>query len=159
MARRLLTATLAALLPLAAPLSALGDDASAGVAPAPVSSGHQGGWQGIGHMLVLTQRGSAKSSPPMRPFAPLPAGVRVTSVNWRIDTGRPLPSHASLSLCMPGKCVDLDGLSGRSDAFAGQPADNPVTLVIQVAGRGTLSPPPVLNRFQVLVNYQGEFKR
>ncbi|WP_413728532.1 flagellar protein FlhE [Sodalis sp. RH19] len=124
-----------------------------------IKGGAQGGWQGTGQMLVLSQRGSAKSSPPMRPFAPLPAGVRVTSINWRIETGRPLPSQVVLALCMPGKCVYLDGLAGRSDAMAGQPADNPVTLLIQVAGRGVINQPLIVNRYQVLVNYQGDIKR
>lgn len=132
---------------------------------APVSPAHQamggaqGGWQGVGHMLVLSQRGYAKSSPPMRPLARLPSGARVTSVNWRIDTAGPLPSNLVLALCMPGKCIYLDGFAGRSDALAGWPADNTVTLLAQAAGRGAIDQPLTLREFQVQVNYQGELKR
>ncbi|NDL62627.1 flagellar protein FlhE [Acerihabitans arboris] len=129
--------------------------AAAGGPPIPTGNRADGGWQGTGRMLVLHQLGYAKSSPPMRPSARLPDGAQVTSIYWRIETDRPLPPRSALAICMPGKCVYPDGLAGRSDALAGMTADNQVTLLIKVAGRGVITPPVTLKHYQVQVNYRG----
>ncbi len=105
-------------------------------------------------MLFLGQRGSVKSSAPMRPVTAPPAGALVTSISWRIDTERPLPAGAMLAVCLPVKCVYLDGLSGRSDALAGAPANNPLTLLVKVDGSGAFYPQILLTRYQILVNYR-----
>ncbi|XBS68384.1 flagellar protein FlhE [Acerihabitans sp. KWT182] len=112
-----------------------------------------GGWSAQGRMLVVNQRGAVKSSPPLRPLTRLPAGAKVSSVNWRIKSGGALPSGVSLTLCMPAKCLPLDGLAGRSDGLAGMPADDALVLGIVVAGTGVLFPPVVLTSYQVQVNY------
>lgn len=114
-----------------------------------------GGWVAEGHMLPLTQGGYAISSRPIRPVKPLPAGARVTSLYWRIKTAHALPKGISLSICMPAKCVVLDGLAGRNEALAGMPADNPILLMLKMAGRSAIAPPVVVTSFQLQVNYRG----
>ncbi|WP_413724777.1 flagellar protein FlhE [Sodalis sp. RH16] len=105
-------------------------------------------------MLILSQRGYVKSSPPMRPLSHLPAAAQVTSVYWRINTDGALPPGVSMMICMPGKCLPLDGLAGRSDALAGIPADNPLVLELNMAGGGAIVPPVMLKSYQIQVNYR-----
>ncbi|MEA9392611.1 flagellar protein FlhE [Acerihabitans sp. TG2] len=112
-----------------------------------------GGWEAMGHMLRVSRRGSIITSEPMRPADALTSGAQVTSIIWRIENQQPLPPGASMAICLSGKCVVLHGLAGRSDALAGLPADNPLTLQINVNGRGAIYPPILLTRYQVLVNY------
>jgi flagellar protein FlhE len=115
-----------------------------------------GGWEAKGYMLRVSRRGSITSSEPMRPPYRLAPGARVTSIIWRIDNQQPLPSGTSMAICLSGKCVILDGLAGRSDALAGVPGDNPLTLQINVNGRGEVYPAILLTHYQVLVNYHIE---
>ncbi len=124
--------------------------ASNGDSPPPRADG---GWEAKGVMLSVGQRGSVKSSAPMRPLSPLTSGARVTSIVWRIEAQRPLPAGAMMAICLSGKCIIVDGLSGRSDALAGAPADNPLTLQVKVNGSGALYPPILLIRYQILINY------
>lgn len=115
-----------------------------------------GGWQAQGRLLTLSRLGQAQSSPPLRPTARLPGGAKVTSISWRINAGRPLPARAELAICMPGKCVKLDGLAGQTTALNGLPADNPVQLLIKAEGRGALTPPIMLRQYVIQVNYQSK---
>jgi flagellar protein FlhE len=119
-----------------------------------VESSADGGWVAEGHMLILSQRGIPKSSAPMRPYIHIPAGAVITSVYWRIVSGQPLPTDVSLAACMPGKCLPLQGQSGRSDGLAGQPADNPLVLTLSMAGRGAITPPAVVKYYQLQINYR-----
>ncbi len=119
-----------------------------------IESSADGGWSAEGHMLIMSQRGQVKSSPPMRPLTHLPTGAQVTSVNWRITTDGVLPQGVSMMICMPGKCLPLDGLAGRSDALAGIPADNPLVLELNMAGGGAVVPPVMLKTYHIQVNYR-----
>ncbi len=119
-----------------------------------VENSADGGWVAEGHMLILSQRGIPKSSAPMRPYIHIPAGAVITSVYWRIASGQPLPADVSLAACMPGKCLPLQGQAGRSDDLAGLPADNPMVLVLSMAGRGAITPPVVVKYYQMQINYR-----
>ncbi len=119
-----------------------------------VENSADGGWVAEGHMLIFSQRGTPKSTAPMRPQIHIPAGAVITSVYWRLETGRPLPADVSLAACMPGKCLPLQGQAGRSDDLAGMPADNPIILMLSMAGRGAINPPVVVTSFQLQVNYR-----
>jgi len=129
--------------------------AASGGSPAPLAQA-DGGWEAKGVMLSVGQRGSVKSSEPLRPIHPLTSGARVTSVIWRIENQQPLPPGAMMAICLSGQCVKLDGLAGRSDALAGVPADNPLTLQVKVNGSGALNPPILLTGYQILINYRIE---
>ncbi len=124
-----------------------------------VENSADGGWVAEGHMLILSQRGTPKSSAPMRPYIHIPAGAVITSVYWRIVSGQPLSTDVSLAACMPGKCLPLQGQSGRSDGLAGQPADNPMVLTLSVAGLGAMTPPVVVKYYQLQINYRGGASR
>ena len=59
-----------------------------------------------------------------------------------------------MTICMPDRCLPLDGQAGRSDALAGEPAENPLTLVLKMAGQGVITPPVVVKFYQLQVNYR-----
>lgn len=113
-----------------------------------------GGWEAMGRMLSIGQRGNVTSTGPLRPVRRLPDGARVTTLFWRIDSDRPLPSGVMLAVCLAGKCVLLDGLAGTSGALAELPADNPLTLQVKVNGSGAIHPPILFTHYQILVNYR-----
>lgn len=113
-----------------------------------------GSWQGVGQGLTLSQRGRAVSSAPLRPAVKIPTGAQVTSVGWHITSQRPLPAGSQLAICLPGSCVLADGLSGNTQALAGNPANNPLTLLVKLPGSGALYPPIRLVSYQIWVNYR-----
>lgn len=97
------------------------------LAIAPAARAADGAWQGNGTQLILSQRGGSVAGPALRPQNLLPAGAVVTSINWHIESERPLPSGVRLALCLGERCFFPDGLAGRNLALAGQPAGNPAT--------------------------------
>ncbi|TKI08302.1 flagellar protein FlhE [Martelella alba] len=113
-----------------------------------------GGWSAEGRMLTVNQRDYVVSSLPLRPTVPIPSDARVTSVYWRVETLRPLPAGMTLRLCLSERCRPLDAPTGRSDAWTMWPAGGPAVLELALPGRGTLVPPVVVTRYQILVNYR-----
>lgn len=107
-----------------------------------------GAWQGSGTQLILSQRGGAVASPPLRPLNLPPADAVVTSINWHIENERPLPSGVRLAICLGERCFFPDGLAGRNLSLAGKLAGNPATLWLQWPGRGAVAPPVRLLRYR-----------
>lgn len=72
------------------------------LAIAPLARAVDGAWQGSGTQLILTRRGAAVASPALRPLRPPPADAVVTSVNWHIESERPLAAGVRLAICQGG---------------------------------------------------------
>jgi len=91
---------------------------------------------------------------------PLPSRLKgratITDVSWKYGTkSRPLGFDAALCWHGTKVCRNISNLaSGHTDAFNGQDATQPFSLLYQVIGAGTLTPPVYGEAAQIIVTYQ-----
>lgn len=114
-----------------------------------------GSWVADDVGVSLGQGGVQLASPSLRPPNALPdANARITSVSWRYQLASTAPAGLQVQLCMPSRCIALDGGRGRSDALQGALANSEFRFVYSIDTRGTVFPPLRVLSNQVIVNYQ-----
>ncbi|MFI8415789.1 flagellar protein FlhE [Serratia sp. NPDC078593] len=114
-----------------------------------------GSWVADDVGVSLGQGWVRLASPSLRPPNALPdANARITSISWRYQLASTAPAGLQVQLCMPNRCITLDGGSGRSDALQGELANSEFRFVYAINTRGTVFPPLRVLSNQVIVNYQ-----
>lgn len=112
-----------------------------------------GAWQAQSTGAVLSHRGVAASSPALSSAEPVPG--KISLVAWRYELDAPQPPGLLVKLCTsPAYCVALDGQSGMTHGFDGQPAAQSFHFVWVEPGGGTIFPVMRVRLNQVIVNYQ-----
>ncbi|EFE95141.1 flagellar protein FlhE [Serratia odorifera DSM 4582] len=79
-----------------------------------------GSWVADSVGVSLGHGGVRLTSPSLRPPNALPdANARITSISWRYRLASSAPAGLQVELCMPARCMALEGGSGRSEALRG----------------------------------------
>lgn len=120
--------------------------------PLTVQAAGEGAWQDSGMGVTLNYRGVSASSSPLSTRQPV-SGL-MTLVAWRYELNGPTPAGLRVRLCSQSRCVELDGQSGTTSAFASVPAAEPLRFVWEVPGGGRLIPALKVRSNQVIVNYR-----
>ncbi|VDZ61634.1 Flagellar protein flhE precursor [Serratia odorifera] len=114
-----------------------------------------GSWVADSVGVSLGHGGVRLTSPSLRPPNALPdANARITSISWRYRLASSAPAGLQVELCMPARCMALEGGSGRSEALRGELANGEFYFVYSIQTRGAVFPPLRVLSNQLIVNYQ-----
>lgn len=113
-----------------------------------------GSWSADSTGATLNHKGVSVTSRPLSPSVGIPAGATIQDVVWRYQLLNPAPAGLAVQLCSPQRCFWLDSANGQSSALQGESAASPLTMTLQIPGKGVIYPPVRVVSQQVIVNYR-----